>query len=167
MNFKNFFLILLIFSSFLPAESKKNVSSQKVGGKSEKIQKNKTCKLKILDKFNRSIIINAEIVDTDFSRMKGLMYRKNLHKKSGMLFVFPYEKMLNFWMKNTYIPLSIAYIDKLGIINEIYHMKPLDTSTTYPSKLPAKYALEVNKGWFSKNKITAGYKVILNGCISK
>ena len=70
-------------------------------------------------------------------------------------------------MKNTFIPLSIAYVDKHGVINEIYHMKPNDSSITYPSKYPAMYALEVNRGWFNKNKITKGNKIIFNGCFGK
>ena len=84
-----------------------------------------------------------------------------------MLFIFTHEQRLNFWMKNTYIPLSIAYISIDGKINEIYDMKPLDISITYPSNLPAKYALEVNQGWFARNNISKNCRIIFNGCISK
>ena len=100
-------------------------------------------------------------------REKGLMFRKSLNESDGMLFVFEREQKLNFWMKNTYIPLDIAYIDKNGIINEIYHMKPLDVSLTYNSIKPAMYALEVNLGWFSRHKIKTGSKIEFNGCLSK
>jgi hypothetical protein len=67
-------------------------------------------------------------------------------------------------MKNTKIPLSIAYIDASGTIRELYDMKPLDISITYPSKHPVRYALEVNKGWFKKNKIHIGSKIFFNNC---
>jgi uncharacterized membrane protein (UPF0127 family) len=95
------------------------------------------------------------------------MFRSRLEKDSGMLFVFDREQMLDFWMKNTSIPLSIAYIDSEGIIREIYDMKPLDISVSYPSKYPARYALEVNRGWFSRKGIRKGSRLILNGCIGQ
>ena len=70
-------------------------------------------------------------------------------------------------MKNTFIPLDIAYISADGIINEIYRMEPLDYSIIYPSNKPAKYALEVNAGWFKKNGIKPGMKLDFNGCLGK
>lgn len=95
------------------------------------------------------------------------MYRSQIDKDSGMLFVFEREQMMDFWMKNTYIPLSIAYIDSRGIIREIYDMKPLDISITYPSKYPVMYALEVNQGWFVKMGINKGSRLIIDGCIGQ
>ncbi len=108
--------------------------------------------------------ISAEIALTDEERQHGLMFRQSLGKNSGMLFVFSYEDHLSFWMKNTYIPLSIAYIDKNGRIIDIQNMKPLDTSISYPSKMKAMYALEMNMGWFNENGITEGSVVLFNKC---
>lgn len=84
-----------------------------------------------------------------------------------MLFVFPGERHRRFWMKNTYLPLSIAYVNRYGIINEIYDMEPLDSSRVYPSMYPAQYAIEVNRGWFKRNNIKKGCRVLLHGCIGK
>jgi len=95
------------------------------------------------------------------------MFRKNLPSDAGMLFVFESEQRLSFWMRNTYIPLSIAYIDARGVIREILDMAPLDDSVTYPSRYPVKYALEVNRGWFASRGITPGCRVIFNGCLGK
>lgn len=111
--------------------------------------------------------VTVEIADTQPEREKGLMFRYSVPPDNGMLFVFEHEQNLSFWMKNTFIPLDIAYISSKGIINEIYRMEPLDYSVVYPSKKPAKYALEVNAGWFKKNGIKTGMKLDFNGCISK
>jgi uncharacterized protein len=126
-----------------------------------------TYNLVIINAGGKQVPLNVEIADTEPMRMKGLMDRKEMRRDSGMLFVFDREEKLNFWMKNTYIPLSIAYISKTGVINEIRDMKPLDTSMTYPSAIPARYALEVNRGWFEENNITKGCRIALDGCISK
>jgi len=92
------------------------------------------------------------------SRQKGLMYRKYLAPGMGMLFVFDYPARYGFWMKNTYIPLSIAFLDKNKYIISISSMKPLDKTTVY-SKGKALYAVEVNKGWFHKRGIKPGMAV--------
>ncbi|HNX25246.1 MAG TPA: DUF192 domain-containing protein [Spirochaetota bacterium] len=128
---------------------------------------NKKCLIYLHSGNGTRIKLNAEIADSDSEREKGLMYRESLNENEGMLFVFEREKKLNFWMKNTLIPLDIAYIDRNGIINEIYHMKPLDVSVTYNSIKPAMFALEVNLGWFSRHKIKTGTKIEFNGCLSK
>jgi uncharacterized membrane protein (UPF0127 family) len=86
------------------------------------------------------------------------MYTESLPPDRGMLFVFQREDRLAFWMKNTPIPLDIAFIDAQGRILEIQEMKPLDT-TVYHSRQPALYALEVNAGWFQKHGIKVGDKV--------
>jgi len=125
------------------------------------------CTLRILDTGGNPVLLAVEIADTERLRQTGLMHRKTMPRDHGMLFVFPREQKMNFWMKNTYIPLSIAYIDSYGIIREIYDMKPLDTSVTYPSARPALYALEVNRGWFRLNNISTGCRIVLDGCIGK
>jgi len=128
---------------------------------------NQKCRIFVISDNGIKTLVNAEIADTPEERETGLMYRKSMKDDDGMLFVFEREIMLNFWMKNTLIPLDIAYIDKNGVINEIYHMKPLDVSVTYNSIKPAMYALEVNSGWFARHKIKNGSKIEFNGCISK
>lgn len=102
--------------------------------------------------------ISAEIADTLEKQQLGLMHRKTLPENSGMIFVYSHDSRKSFWMKNTSIPLSIAYIAKDGTIKEIYDMEPLSTRTT-DSKFSVRYALEVNKGAFEKHGIKPGDKV--------
>ena len=101
--------------------------------------------------------VRVEVADDPAERAKGLMYRKTLGENRGMLFVFPEERELSFWMKNTLIPLSIAYIDSEGRIVDILNMKPLDDKPPhYVSSEPAQYALEVNQGFFKKRGVKVG-----------
>ena len=97
----------------------------------------------------------AEVARTPGERAQGLMGRKHLDKDAGMLFIFENEDHHAFWMKNTFIPLSIAFIDKEGRIVKIVHMKPL-TLDSHPPPKPILYALEMNRGWFSANGIKEG-----------
>jgi len=99
--------------------------------------------------------IRVEVARTPEERVVGLMARKHLGKEEGMLFIFEEEGYHSFWMKNTLIPLSIAFIDKKGQIVKITNMKPL-TLTSHPPPKPILYALEMNKGWFSRNGIRVG-----------
>ena len=102
--------------------------------------------------------ITVEVAATDDARMTGLMHRRMMPENRGMLFVFAYAQLQSFWMMNTYIPLSIAFIDDAGTIINIDDMKPL-TTDPHPSTKPAKYALEMNQGWFAKHGIKAGASV--------
>lgn len=102
--------------------------------------------------------IKAEIANTLKKKATGLMKRKELPENDGMLFVFGVAQHVNFWMHNTYIPLSIAFIDGKGVITEIIDMKPLD-ETVVRSKYKVVYALEANQGWFEKRNIKAGEKI--------
>ncbi len=99
--------------------------------------------------------LNTEVAYSDVSRKRGLMYRKALEKDSGMLFVFPRKKMLSFWMKNTLIPLSIAYIDDKGKVLQIKDMAPRD-ETSVASDFFVRYALEVDRGWYEKAGLKEG-----------
>jgi len=99
--------------------------------------------------------LTAEVASTDAQRATGLMNRRILPENRGMVFVFPYASPQSFWMMNTYIPLSIAFIDEKGTIVNIADMKPL-TTNTHNSAKPAKFALEMNQGWFAKRGIKAG-----------
>ncbi len=87
------------------------------------------------------------------------MYRKSLAENSGMLFYFDKPQPVGFWMKNTLIPLSIAYLDEKGEILEIYPLTPLDETPTTSRSYRVKYALEMNQGWFKKNGVKPGDRV--------
>jgi uncharacterized protein len=102
--------------------------------------------------------LKVEVAADVNSRTIGLMNRFSLAPDSGMLFVFPQSEQLGFWMKNTFIPLSIAYVDSKGVILNIVDMKPKDEST-HPSKGPAMFAIEMKQGWFKDKGIVAGDKV--------
>jgi hypothetical protein len=104
--------------------------------------------------------IRVEVARTEREKEKGLMFRERLGKDGGMLFVYGEEETLSFWMKNTRIPLSIAFIDKRGKIVDIQEMEPFSLQT-YVSSSPAKYALEMNQGWFTRNGIHVGDSVHL------
>jgi len=127
----------------------------------------KTCIAEFKDSDKKNIVLNILVADSDQTRRKGLMFRKKLDENTGMLFIFNKEILLRFWMKNTSIPLSIAYINKKGRILEIYDMRPFDTSIIYLSKNPVMFALEVNQGWFRRHGIKIGDIIFINGCISK
>ena len=150
VNFKQAVVILLLIST--------SCFSQ---------EKLKECRLSIKNDNGQKIHVTVEMAESAQARNKGLMYRKQMDFNRGMLFVFENSKTRSFWMKNTYIPLDIAYINENGIINEIYTMKPLDYSIIYNSIKPAMFALEVNAGWFKRNNISAGSKIEFYGCFSK
>ncbi len=109
------------------------------------------CKLVIRDR-----VVWTEVAKTEEELAQGLMFRTALHPDSGMLFVFADDEIRRFWMKNTYIPLAIAFIDKNGVITDILEMTPLDTESRYISSRPVRYALEVNAGWFTSAGIKPG-----------
>jgi hypothetical protein len=97
----------------------------------------------------------AEIAATETTRETGLMHRFSLQRDHGMLFVFRDAQPQAFWMKNTYVPLSIAFIGSDGRILNIDDMAPL-TESTHPSRGAALYALEMKKGWFAERGIATG-----------
>ena len=100
----------------------------------------------------------VEVADTPDVRATGLMNRFALQPDHGMLFVFDRPQPLAFWMKNTYIPLSIAFVDAGGNILNIEDMQPQDESTHW-SRGQALYAIEMRRGWFAAKDIAAGAKV--------
>jgi uncharacterized membrane protein (UPF0127 family) len=102
--------------------------------------------------------ITAEVANTDAQRSLGLMHRRMLPENRGMLFVFPEVALHAMWMMNTYVPLSVAFLDAQGVIINIADMEP-HSRTTHGATQPAKYALETNQGWFRKRGIHAGAKV--------
>lgn len=104
-------------------------------------------------------IIQAEVAQTESQRATGLMHRTYLAKDSGMLFVFEQAQPMCFWMKNTPLPLSIAFITEQGVISNIADMQPFSTESHCPITA-IKYALEMEQGWFAQQQIRAGDQVL-------
>ncbi|MFO7727839.1 MAG: DUF192 domain-containing protein [Desulfonatronovibrio sp.] len=102
-----------------------------------------------------SVELNVEVARTFQQKSKGLQFRYELADGQGMLFIYDRDQFLGFWMKDTYIPLSIAYLSADGEIVDIFDMQPLSEKTA-PSSAPVRYALEVPQGWFERAGLTAG-----------
>lgn len=100
--------------------------------------------------------ITVEVADTPQSMSRGLMFREQLGKNEGMIFVFDEDQRATFWMRNTSLPLSIAYIDRKGKILEIYPLEPYNETTVASKSTEIRFALEVNRGWFEANGIKPG-----------
>ncbi len=100
-------------------------------------------------------VITAEVANTYETRARGLMFRESLGPNQGMLFIFPEEEKHCMWMKNTLIPLSVAFIDAKGTIINVAEMQPHSEQSHCAAK-PARYALEMNKGWFSNKGVRPG-----------
>jgi uncharacterized membrane protein (UPF0127 family) len=103
--------------------------------------------------------LNAQIAADDASRERGLMSRTNLGTDEAMVFVFPQPRPVTFWMKDTPIPLSIAYAGRSGMIYEIHDMKPFDETPIPSASSAVIYAIEVPKGWFLNHGVLAGSRV--------
>jgi uncharacterized membrane protein (UPF0127 family) len=103
-------------------------------------------------------LIQAEVAQTPDQRSTGLMFRKAMGANEGMLFVFEAASEQCFWMKNTLLPLSIAFLADDGSVVNLDDMKPL-TLDGHCSKQPVRYVLEMNDGWFAKRGIKAGSKI--------
>jgi len=108
----------------------------------------------------KGVMLQTEIAKTGAERYMGLSFRKSLADNAGMLFVYPAEQQLTFTMRNTLIPLSIAYLSSDLVINEI-HTMPVGPNQLFPSKKHAQYALEVNQGWFERHGVAVGDQVTL------
>lgn len=100
-------------------------------------------------------VIHAEVAYTQDTRAQGLMFRKHLRQNEGMLFVFPQADTYCMWMKNTFVPLSVAFADGKGRIVSVSEMEP-QTETSHCAAAPAKFALEMSKGWFAAKGIKPG-----------
>jgi uncharacterized membrane protein (UPF0127 family) len=102
--------------------------------------------------------LDVEVANSDTKRQQGLMYRKDLAKDRGMLFLWPQSNTKCMWMKNTSLPLSVAYLSNDGVIQEIYNMIPFSEDSVC-SAYSTRIALEVNAGWFEENGIAVGDKL--------
>lgn len=114
----------------------------------------RTTQLKIND-----YSVTAELAVSDKEKSCGLSFRDFLAKDHGMLFVYFKDRFLTFWMKDTRIPLSIAFLDAEGVILNILDMEPMNTAPRYRSSGSARYALEMTTNWFSEHQVKAGDQV--------
>jgi hypothetical protein len=109
-------------------------------------------------------VLDVQLAQTPEQRQIGLMWRKEMPQHEGMLFVFEQPATQCFWMRNTLIPLSAAFLADDGTIVNIADMKPL-SDDSHCSENPVRYVLEMNLGWFAKRQLKAGYK--LGGAVFK
>ena len=112
--------------------------------------------------YNKNITFNVEVAKTKEERRTGLMYRKKLLNNEGMLFIFPREKIIQLWMKNTYIPLDVIFISENKVIVDIKKNMEKLSETIVKSKVKSRYALEFNAGLINKLDIKIGDKVLFN-----
>ena len=112
--------------------------------------------------YNKNITFNVEVAKTIEERRTGLMYRKKLLNNEGMLFIFPREKIIQLWMKNTYIPLDVIFISENKVIVDIKKNMEKLSKTIVKSKVKSRYALEFNAGLINKLDIKIGDKVLFN-----
>ena len=110
--------------------------------------------------YNKNITFNVEVAKTIEERRIGLMYRKELLNDEGMLFIFPREKIIQLWMKNTYIPLDVIFISENKVIVDIKKNMEKLSETIVKSKVKSRYALEFNAGLINKLDIEIGDKVL-------
>jgi len=103
-------------------------------------------------------VVQAEVAATNENRMQGLMFRKSMGQNNGMLFVFPEEGQHCMWMKNTLLPLSVAFMDAKGVIVSIHDMDP-QSEVSHCAAAPARFALEMNRGWFRSKGVAAGARI--------
>ena len=112
--------------------------------------------------YSKNITFNVEVAKTIEERRTGLMYRKKLLNNEGMLFIFPREKIIQLWMKNTYIPLDVIFISENKVIVDIKKNMERLSETIVSSKVKSRYALEFNAGLINKLGIEIGDKVLFN-----
>ena len=103
-------------------------------------------------------LLDVQVAQTPQERQIGLMFRKDMPQHEGMLFVFEQPAPQCFWMRNTLIPLTAAFVADDGTIVNLADMKP-QTDDSHCSAKPVRYVLEMNQGWFARRNIQAGYKL--------
>lgn len=138
-------ILLLCIASFFPAAASAAVTAPK-----EPVTILPAISLKV-----GTQTVHAELAINDETRQKGMMFREKMGKNEGMLFVFPEIAYHAMWMRNTPLPLSVAFVDQAGKIVSIHEMQPF-TDTTHQAAGPARYALEMSAEWFAKNQVKVG-----------
>jgi uncharacterized membrane protein (UPF0127 family) len=114
--------------------------------------------LTIVTQEGNTVTLRVEVARTETERSRGFMERKKIPDGTGMIFVFERDERLRFWMKDTPVPLSIAYIDSAGAVREIYDMTPFSLAPV-ASAVSVRYALEVPQGWFARAGIRVGAQI--------
>ena len=145
-------LFLAVLSSCLGGESRPGRTAEPGGN--EKFEKKEI----IIEGRGGDISLAVEIAKTVSQQQQGLMYRKSLKDGEGMIFVYEKDEVLSFWMKNTLIPLSIAFFSWDGKLLEIYNMEPGNLDPVRSSR-SVRYALEVPQGWFGRVGLAPGDKL--------
>jgi len=161
MKWKNILLLTVMILVGING-CKKIEDKQQISKSVASVQKRQVKTLKNLDlRDNETVLLIGddtlivELAVTPMQRAMGLMFRDSLAENHGMLFVFEEPARHAFWMRNTTIPLSIAFIDENGVILEIQDMQPL-TEDLHAPQQPVTYALEVNQGWFERHGVQIG-----------
>ena len=113
-------------------------------------------KLQVIQLFLNGHVIDAEVALRALEIMTGMMFRKSMGENEGMIFVLPVADRASFYMKNTLVPLQIAYIDPAGTILELHELQPLDESPVYSTANNIQFVLEMNTGWFTRNNLGTG-----------
>jgi uncharacterized membrane protein (UPF0127 family) len=98
----------------------------------------------------------TEMALTGVQQMTGMMWRTNMPENTAMIFVHPQPRQAGYWMKNCFVPLSIAYIDTDGVILEIRDMQPHDTNSVVSAAMNVRFALETPQGWFQRHNVCTG-----------
>lgn len=161
IKYKSAFLFILMFGIlfYSSCTNKKSNNQRDTGKNTISTQQREFSQPQFLNTWGWVIIGDAvfdvEIAESDDEIQCGLMFRQELSGDNGMLFVFAEESLRSFWMKNVPVPLSIAFINKEGVVVSISEMNAMD-ETTIPSVAPAMYALEVRKGRFAELGVVVG-----------
>lgn len=113
-------------------------------------------KLQVIQLFINGHVVDAEVALRGLEIMTGMMFRQSMGENEGMLFVLPVVERASFYMKNTLVPLQIAYIDPAGTILELHDLKPLDEMPVYSAATNIQFVLEMNIGWFTRNNLGTG-----------
>ena len=117
-------------------------------------------KLLTIKLFVGAVEMEAEQALTARQIKTGMMFRKSMGENEGMLFVFSRPKRQGFWMKNCFVPMSAAYIDPQGRINEVVHLEPHNTNSVMSKSFQIQYVLEAPRGWFKKNGLGPGVTIM-------
>ena len=150
-------IVVLLLAGCSSTQADQDTSGGTAAGKQESRGRQDLRTVVIDASGGKKVEVRVEVADDPFEQARGLMRRKSLDEDRGMLFVFRGEEVRSFWMRDTLIPLSIAYIDSGGRITDILDMKPLDDKPPhYVSSEPVQYALEVNQGFFEERGVKVG-----------
>lgn len=151
-----FFLTVALGTAFFGCKPSATSAPPAVVQPAKKVEGTPQPKLPTIKLYIGNKEMETEIAADNASRQTGMMFRKSMGENEGMIFVFPYAHRTAFWMKNTTVPLSAAYIDPEGVILEIHKLEPLNENSVEAKNDDIQYVLETPQGWFERNKISVG-----------